>query len=1140
MAANNLILRSERQLQSGFLATLIAELGLNDVNPASVVDIISQAVAQQGFALYYQIAQLTRLVDLDAITGTDLDNKAFEYGLIRRQAVKATGLISILRPVGFQKVATTFYAGSPAPIAGQSSINVNDASNVLIGTSGTLVIGRGTNNEEEVAYSVAPTDNVVFWTFVLTAPLVNDHAVEETVILKQGTDEPILAGTVVIVPPTGVSAQIQFVTDNDETLLSGEAEVDNVEVTAVVAGSGGNIPVGAITGTLSLPSAPFPGAQAFNGVKFTTGKDRETDDELRDRIKNYIQGISKGVKQAILNAIVGLVDPGTAKRVVSANVILPLAVAGAVKVYIDDGTGFEPSFESKGFETVLPSSTGGEQRLQVQKFPIVKAQLETNSEEPYNMSAGTLTLQYEVANISESVTFQPADFANPEIATAEEIVAIINDRSTLLEARTAEVGTFVLITAKQDENENIQVTGGGANAILNFPTDRKDTLNLYLDDVKLNKDGLTALLDSGNQAPYNLLAIGAFPHVLNIVIDGKTANPQTATIQTSDVDDPSAVTAQEICDVLNRDLAGVLASPINTNTKVRLTSLTLLDSKSKLHVTGGSMNNSVNGLNFSTVEVVGADGDYLFNRELGIIELTSPLIANQTVTLGSIFTRGRIRAQNQELYFPNNGETLVISVDGGGNQTITFDATFASGKSAADTATFINAQLLGAIAIVRTVGGFNYIEINTNTYQGGSIEVKSASTANGAFAFPEDEVFSSTTPNRAFLVSGASQPFNFAQGDQLVIVVDNDIVNNTFAVLLNFQSPVTTGTSTTVFAATGLSPIFPFQNDLKDFYVAFLSGANSDSTGTIDSVTGQGAGIFRYHFSVVPTLFAQFAVGDLFTSSNLDDSENTGSFVITAKGSDYVDVKNTIGVNAISQSGTSFLTQRRRISAYNNLSGQMTVSSGFTATPANGTQLIVIPSTVVNLVEYLNNTKITSYSLKGNAEGVNNNTQLQLSSKSNGSDGYIQVTGGNANLQLMFSTIVTRGLQAYSYWTGLLKLVHQTIYGDDTQLEAFPGVGAAGITFRVLAPTVRQLIIQLRLTLANGVSIGSIQNEVKSAVSGYVNTLGVGEDVIIEEIRSAVIQIAGITDVEILTPTENIPIADNERADVSDPNILIG
>lgn len=1136
-----LILKSERQIQSEILSSLISQLGLNDVNPGSVIDIFTQAIAQQDFALYYQIAQVARLVDIDALTGEDLDNKGFEYGLTRLGAEKTKGKITILRPSTFVKVSTTFYAGSPAPISGDLQIDVNDASNALISTSGTLILGRGTNNEEEVTYSAAPVNNTTFWRFTLDNPLTKDHAVEETVILRQGNDEVILAGTVVVVPATGVSAEIRFQVDNDTVLLAGEDKVQNVEVTAIEAGSAGNIPVGAIDGEAAFPSAPFSGARARNDVKFTTGRDRETDDELRDRIKNAVQGLSKAVKQAILNAIVGLVDADTAKRVVSASIILPLDVAGDVKVYIDDGTGFEPSFASQGFETVLTSSTGGEERLQVDRFPIVKAQIESNSQESYDMSAGALTLIVQVGTLQETITFNPADFRFPDIATAEEIVSVINDKATLIEARTSQVGKFVLITAKRDINESIQVVGGTANAIINFPTDRKDTINLYIDDVKKSKDGETAILDSGNQAPYNLDAIGAFPHELNIVVDGKTANPMVAAFQSGDTSDVTAVTAAEICTVLNRELVGIIATPINSGTRVRIESLTKLSSKSKLNVTGGSLNNAGLGLNFSTVEKVGVDGDYKFNRELGIIELAAPLGQNQNVTLGSLFTRAKHRASLPELYSPSVGQTIVLSVDGGADQTVTFDGTFAGGKTAEETALYFNERLEGASALVREIGGLKYVELNTNTYTiNGTLEIKSSSTGNAAFGFPVDTETQSGEPNKAFLVSGNAGPYDFAEADSLVAVVDNDIVNNTFSIPMNYPGTVTTQVSTTVFRASALTNIFPNQDDLEDYYVAFQSGPNTVS-GVVETVAVQGGGVVRYTFNPVPGGFATFAViGNLFKIEDLEDSENNGFFVITGAGADYVDVINDDGVNASGQAGAAVISQRRQITAYNQLNGQITVGVAFASAPVVGNPFVVIPSTINNLVKWISNTKITSFTLKGNVAGVEANTKLQLSSKSNGSDGYIQVTGGNANRELNFSTVVYRGLQAYSYWTGLLALVHKTIYGDDTDLASFPGVGAAGIIFRVLAPTVKSIQVELDITLQEGISIASVENEVKSAVTGYVNTLGVGEDVIIERIRAAVIAIPGIIDVVINDPTANIPIADNEKAAVADPDILIG
>lgn len=1135
----SLILKSERQIQTEILSTLISLLGLNDINPGSVIDVLSQAIAQQDFALYYQIAQVAKLVNLDSISGDDLENKAFEYGLTRKIAAKTKGIIDILREEGFQKVSTSFFVGSPDPIEGDTQIDVNDASNVLYGSSGTLILGRGTNNEEEVTYSTPPIDNTTYWRFTLDLPLTKDHAPEETVILKQGVDQTINAGTIVVVPATGVNAEIQFSIDNDTILLAGEEVEENVEVTAVEAGTSGNIPIGAIDGEDAFTSPPFPGARARNNTKFTTGRDLETDDELRDRIKNYIQGISRAVKQAILNAIVGLVDPESAKRVVSASVVLPIVEAGAVKVYIDDGIGFEPSFISIGFETVLTSASGGEQRLQVDRFPVVKAQIESNTEEFYDMSSGPLTLIYEVGTRSETITFEPDDFRSPDIATAEEIVTIINDKATLIESRTSRIGKFVLITAKIDINESIKVVGGTANDVLNFPTDRKNTINLYIDDIKKSKDGETAILDSGNQGPYDLLAIGAFPHELNIIVDGKTANPEVAVFNASDTDDTSAVTVEEICTVLNRDLVGIIAFPVNGGTKVRIESLTKLSSDSKLEVTGGSLNDATNGLNFSTDEQVGVDGDYTFNRELGTIELAVPLVANQNVTLGSLYTRAKQRASIAELYEPLNGQTLVISVDGGSDQTVTFDASFAGGKTAQDTADFINVQLFGATAVARERGGLNYLEIRTNTYDtSGSIEIQGSSTANAVFDFTLDEVTVSAEPNKAYSVS-VTGPYDFAESDTLILVLDDDIVDNTISILMNYASEVTGTNTTSIFSDSSLFNVFDTDDELNNFYVAFTSGTNT-ITGTITTVADQGSNIFRYTFSPVPGGFGAYATGDLANISGLDDSGNNGKFVITSVGANYIQVVNASGVNATVQTGTGILSLRRQVSNYVASTGEITVSSPFAFAPLVGDDFILIPSTVTNLVGYINNTKITSFSLKGLAEGVSSNTKLQLSSHSEGSDGSIQVTGGRANLELQFSTTFYRGIEAYSYWIGLLALVHKTIYGDDSDLETYPGYGAAGVIFRVLAPTIRQIRVELDITLREGVTISSIENDVRSAVTEYINTLGLGEDVIVERIRAAVIAIPGITDVEIADPTINIPIADNERAVVSDPDISIG
>jgi hypothetical protein len=329
---------------------------------------------------------------------------------------------------------------------------------------------------------------------------------------------------------------------------------------------------------------------------------------------------------------------------------------------------------------------------------------------------------------------------------------------------------------------------------------------------------------------------------------------------------------------------------------------------------------------------------------------------------------------------------------------------------------------------------------------------------------------------------------------------------------------------------------------LEDFYVSFTDGVNT-YTGTVESVVSLGSNLWRYNFNALPANLANISANDLVKIENLAETSNNGFFAVNAVstvGNGYIDIYNESGIAESGASGDALMSQKRQISAYNSSTGQITVSSAFTNAPVIGENAIVLPSTISNLTDFLNNVKITSLSLKSVIAGVENNTKVQISSKSSGSDGYVNITGGKANELLGFSTDIYRGLQGYQYYTGLLKLAHQTIYGDDTDLVAFPGIGAAGIKFIFLAPTVSEVSVNINVTLREGISIASLENEIKSAITGYVNNLGIGDDVVIEEIRSRVQQISGVNDVVLNSPTANITIADNELARTRDSLILIG
>ena len=301
---------------------------------------------------------------------------------------------------------------------------------------------------------------------------------------------------------------------------------------------------------------------------------------------------------------------------------------------------------------------------------------------------------------------------------------------------------------------------------------------------------------------------------------------------------------------------------------------------------------------------------------------------------------------------------------------------------------------------------------------------------------------------------------------------------------------------------------------------------------------------------------SNFQVGDIITVSELSEEVNNGSFIIKEidedadTGRPFIRVTDLNGVEESNASGGAVLSTKRRITSYDSSNGAITTEA-FDLAPLADDEFVIIPSTTENLLVQMNNTRLSSLSLSTEVAASDDGTRLQITSRSSGSTGYVEITGGIANNLLNFNTESYRGLQGYNYYTGLLSLVHRTVYGDDSDLITFPGVGAAGVQFQILAPTVTEIILELDVTLNEGVSISAVENQVNTAVTGYINGLGVGEDVIVEEIRSRIIQINGISDIEIARLTggsggtsfddiSNIAISDNEIARVSVSNITIG
>lgn len=1123
---SNITFKSENEILGEMLRTVLAGTGANDLNPGSVLTTILSAVARQDFAQYYQLLQITKNYDLDNTTGTDLDSRAFQFGLNRQDAQNAGGQINILMPATFSKKSTNLFSGFRAPIIGDTVVYVNSAAS--FGTSGTVVIGRGTANEEQATFSMAPVNNTTYWTITFTTGLLKSHTIQESLVLVQGSNTVIPAGTYVQVPATTKNSAVTFQTIQSATILAGEAEIDNVNVTALSPGAIGNIPASAINGSDSFPTPPFSGARAINPISFVTGADRETDTQLRNRIRSFIQGLSQATFGGITYAIKGLTDATTSTRVVSSNIISPLVAGDPVQVYIDTGNGFEPTFNQIGQDAILPSALGLETRLQLGNFPIVQAFVQTINSEPYNFATNNLTLQIAVGNQSEVITFDNSLFLNSSAALSNEVVAQINNQSVLVEARTTANGANIVMSSLNDVNDNIQVLGGTANTanVLNFPTNLVNTFYLYKNDKLLSKDGLTAFVDSA-LGPYDF---SAGTKTLSVTIDGKSANTQTVTFLTSNFASPSNALLSEITNVINAQLAGATAVVINSS-KIRIISNTTKSASSSIQINASSANSI---LGFSTALISGSNQDYILNEETGTIGLTEPLDQYDLVTAGTMNTRAFLTASIAQNYSITAAQTLVIVVDGGAPQTVSFSTH--TNDSAAGVAADINGQLIGATAVTRTQGTNTYLEIRTNTYDAttGSIEI-TGGTANTALGFAINSTALTVPAHTAFLSSASTSTYTFTPSSSLAFVIDNNPSSNTLVVPLAFNGTVTSGSSSTVFANTAFSTIFSVNSVLNSYKVAFSSGANT-TAGIPNTVTLISGNTYQYTFTVAPTNFSDFAAGDMVTISGMQNIENNGTFLITSVHTTapyYIQVSNLNGTPESGSTGSAILGQQRQISAYTASAGSITVSSALRATPGTSDTFSLIPYTEANLVSYLNNIHVTSLSLQTEISLADQASVIQIASLNTGSDGYLQISGNavNTNSGLTFVSTSVRGNQAYAYYTGLTKVVHRTIYGDETDLASYPGVGAEGIRFQIKAPITIQVELVIGVTLSPGLSLSTVQNSIINQIISYVNSLGVGQSVILSNIVQTVLSgVAGIEDVVISFPTSNIQISANEIA----------
>lgn len=623
------------------LSTFLSKVKLKGLKVGGPLLSIFETAAQQNLRATQETFTLLASSSLENAEGIAIDRHLADEDSQRIGATPSSGYVTI-GDSRYTKVATAIFGGTPAPIVGSSIVYLS--SKTGFPTSGYVYLGRGTTNYEgplqytSISGSTAP--------YALNLAVGNYtkkfHNTNESVILAQGGDRVISAGTQPRTPQGNASDAIVFSTVYPATIPDGEVSVEKVLVVATRAGTIGRVVAGAIT---DFASVPFTGATVTNPLPFTNGNDAEGHRDAKDRVRALRQSRSKATDLALKTAVTGIVAADENKQVQSANILT--RSGSPTTIYIDDGSGYEETYVGVGVESFTDYATGGEYDFSISNpRPVTKACVKSQLQAPYNLTAGTILSVYVGGSPSVHI-FTSEQVANLSNASAYDVVAAINANPALLfSARTADGGSSVVLFSRNDVNEGVKVAASlasDANVVFAFPIAEVQTMRLYKNDLLLNKDGAKAVVASNSQSLWKAMDGSGTGESLVIDVDGTGA----ATYYFKDVDFVNAKTGYtklaannslaSWVAVFNAKVPGITAT--YNQSQLILTSNAGTASRASVNV-GGTSTLRVKGMFDATlVPVTGATNDYTLNKSTGQIHLTAPLVAGDRLSAGTLYTR---------------------------------------------------------------------------------------------------------------------------------------------------------------------------------------------------------------------------------------------------------------------------------------------------------------------------------------------------------------------------------------------------------------------------------------------------------------------------------------------------------------------
>jgi hypothetical protein len=626
-------IRSFQKILGMMIAEFKSKSGITDLYKGSVNLSLIESSASVDFVTEGKILGLINAKNIDKIKGQDLKDFATDIHLSPIFIGSTPSSVEVtVTDSAFSKISSTTFAGSNSPIAGDTVLRVVSAASFP--STGTIQIGRNKASYETISYVSKLDSGSGYWTLSLSSPLVKDHLAGEEVVVSQGGDRSIPAGRIVRVPSASGRPAIEFRILNNYKLLDGEKTLSGIIAVCTEPGTKGRVATGKIS---EFDSAPWSTATVTNPSNAVGGTDAETDTELRQRIKDYSHTLSRGTNKAIRRSLIGISDSEENKRITSAYVVSPTVPGQYSLAYIDDGIGLTPSFSGTGEEKIINEAIGVEQRLQLQQWPVVKAQLASINTEPFQLSGGE-SLSIETDGLSEEKTFIPSNFSLAGQATAQEVAEAINSLFTIVEAR-AKDGSIYLVPVSDDPDylKIAESSGTDANTYIDFPASKALTLRLYEDDRLLNKNGQRAYVKSKPATEWPIFTASETLQLRVDSIDGPTVTLTDAQFAalTSSVTIKNA-SALDWVIIINAKFLGVTAEAQTDGSFVVYSNKGYSDS-AQLNILSGSLSGTL----FSTNATgTGLSSEYSLNRLNGLVSLANRATAGRKYSAGSPNTRG--------------------------------------------------------------------------------------------------------------------------------------------------------------------------------------------------------------------------------------------------------------------------------------------------------------------------------------------------------------------------------------------------------------------------------------------------------------------------------------------------------------------